>query len=74
MENNEHLVHFDHIIVFKEDPEDEAWYRILDAFLEAVEKEGASAGGGMHEYGSVHTCCEEGVTICQECLEDITDG
>ncbi len=72
MEDKEYSIHFDHIIVFKEKPSDEAWNRILDAFIDAVEKEEAGTCGGMHEYGSIHACCEEGVTVCQECFEDIT--
>lgn len=74
MENKEYLIHFDHLILFKEKPSEEAWDRILAAFIGAVEKEGAGTCGGMHEHGSVHTCCEEGVTVCQECLEDMHDG
>lgn len=73
MTSKEYLVHFDHIIAFDEEPPGEAWDRILDAFIEAVEKEGASTGGGMHEHGSIRACCEEGATVCQECLEDMED-
>lgn len=67
--NKEYLLHFDHIIVFKQKPDNEVWNRILDAFMGAVDKEGAYAGGGIHELGSVHTCCEEGINVCQECLK-----
>ena len=71
MTSKEYLLHFDHVIQFDEEPGEEAWYRILDAFIEAAIAEGGSVAGGMHELGTVHTCCEEGVTVCQECLEDI---
>ena len=71
MENKEYLIHFDHVIEFKEEPKGEAWYRILDAFIEAAMAEGGSVAGGAHEFGTVHTCCEEGVTVCQECFEDM---
>ncbi len=72
MENREYLIHFDHVLQFDEEPDEEAWYRILDSFIDIVAKEGGSASGGMHELGTIHTCCKEGVTVCQECLEDIS--
>ena len=73
MGSKEHLIHFDHVIQFRDEPDEEALHRILDAFIDAIEAEGAFCGGGMHELGTVHTCCEEGVTVCQECLEDMSD-
>jgi len=74
--NREHFkegyyIHFNQIIMFKEKPADKAWDRILDAFIGAVEKENANPSGEMHEYGSVHACCGEGVDICQGCLKNI---
>ena len=71
MTNKEHLIHFDHVIQFEEEPSEEVWYRILDAFIDAAVAEGGSVSGGMHVLGTVRTCCEEGVNVCQECLEDM---
>lgn len=47
---------FNFLINFKDNEDPEAWYRILEAFIMAVEKEGACTGGGMHALGSVVTC------------------
>lgn len=74
MVSKEYLIHFDHVVAFENEPEEEAWDRMLDAFIEAAVAEGGSVFGGVHEFGTVHTCCEENVTVCQECLEDMSDG
>jgi len=50
---------------------DEAIDRIMDALIDAVEKEKASLAGGIHVYGSNRNCCEEGINTCRECLEEI---
>ncbi|KKN00860.1 hypothetical protein LCGC14_1133580 [marine sediment metagenome] len=59
MNSENNIVCFNHVIDFKDNTDPEAWYRILEAFIKAVEKEGASAGGGMHSYGSTKYCCKQ---------------
>ena len=53
--------------------EEDAVDRIMDAIIDAVEKENTGTGCGMHEYGEnrMCQCCEE-VTVCNNCLKEIT--
>lgn len=46
---SDNLACFSYVIDFHDNKDPEAWNRILDAFIDAVEKEGACTGGGMHE-------------------------
>jgi len=66
-EGSDNLVCFNMVIDFHENQDEEAWYRVLDAFIEAVEAEGACAGGGMHVTGSLPPgCC----CICDDPEEE----
>ena len=72
--SKEILFHLDAVIQpNKRKPFDEgATERILDALILAVEKEKAVMAGGIHELGTLRTCCTEGINVCRECLEEIT--
>ena len=54
--------HFDYILGShdKKDISEEALDRILDNFIEGVEKENCGVGGGVHEAGKLDTCDCEG--------------
>lgn len=67
-DGSENLVCFNFVIDLHDNQDHAAWDRILDAFLEAVEKENACAGGGMHPTGSNKHC-----DICQLATEDAND-
>ena len=54
MEDN--LICFNYIINLKDNKDPEAWWRILDAFINAVERENAGACGGMHPLSSNKYC------------------
>lgn len=56
MSSESNLVCFKFVIDLKDNKDPEAWDRILDAFIEAVEKEDAVTGGGMHPLGSSKYC------------------
>lgn len=56
---------FSFIINFRDNKDPEAWDRVLDAFLLAVKRENAGAGGGMHPLGS-NNYCED----CRDARED----
>ena len=60
-EGSDNLVCFGMVIDFHENYDEEAWYRVLDAFIDAVEAEGACAAGGMHATGSMPP------GFCQDC-------
>lgn len=59
MNSKNNIVCLNLVIDFKDNTDPEAWMRILVATTDAVEKEGASAGGGMHPYGSTKYCCKQ---------------
>ena len=61
----DNLVCFNFVIDLHNNSDPVAWNRILTAFIEAVEKENGSAGGGMHPTGSNALC-----DICQGDLDD----
>lgn len=64
---NDNLICFNFVIDLHDNHDPDAWDRILDAFIEAVEREGAGAGGGLHPTGTNKYC-----DICQ--AKDDTDG
>lgn len=68
-DGSDNLICFNFVIDLHENRDPEAWDRILDAFIAAVEKEGASAGGGLHPTGSSLKWC----TGCQDFEEDLDD-
>lgn len=63
MEDN--LVCFSFVIDFKDNTDPESWDRVLDALIDAVERENVGAGGGMHPLGS-NKYCED----CRDARED----
>lgn len=54
--DNENLICFSFVVDLRENYAPEAWDRILDAFIKAVEKEGGGAGGGIHQTGTNKLC------------------
>jgi hypothetical protein len=68
-DGSDNLICFNFVVDLHDNHDPEAWNRILDAFIEAVEKEGACAGGGIHPTGSSLDWC----TGCQD-FEDDDDG
>ena len=48
--------HFDHVV---QDATTEQMDRIVDAFIDAVEKEGLYCGGSFHPVGRCDDCREE---------------
>jgi hypothetical protein len=61
--SEENLICFNFVINLRDNQDPEAWDRILDTFIEAVEKEGGGAGGGVHQTGAnplCEVCREEG--------------
>ena len=63
--DSENLICFNFVIDLHGNQDPDAWDRILDAFLEAVEKEGGGAGGGIHRTGTNKFC-----DICQDEEDD----
>jgi hypothetical protein len=55
----DNIVCFKFVIDFRGNKDPEAWDRVMDAFIDAVEKEGAGAGGGMHPLGTNKNSCED---------------
>jgi len=68
-EGSDNLICFSFVIDLHENRDPEAWDRILDAFIEAVEEEGGCAGGGIHETGSNPLC-----DVCRDDFKDDDDG
>lgn len=66
-EGSENLICFNFVIDLHDNHDPDAWDRILDAFIDAVEKEGACAGGGLHQTGTNKFC-----DMCRD--EDDGDG
>jgi len=64
-EGSDNLLCFNFVIDLHDNLDPKAWDRILDAFIEAVEKENACAGGGIHPTGTNKYC-----QLCQEGLDD----
>lgn len=60
--SSSNLVCFSFVIDLDDNSDPEAWDRILDAFIAAVEKENGHTGGGMHVTGS----CEDWCIDCRE--------
>lgn len=58
--------HFDHIV---ERASTEQMHRILDAFIDAVEKEGLYCGGGLHPTGGCANCKDEDEAPARKRLE-----
>lgn len=58
--------HFDHIV---ERAATEQMHRILDAFIDAVEKEGLYCGGGLHPIGGCESCKDEDEAAARKRLE-----
>lgn len=56
MNSKDNLICFKFVIDLQDNKDPEAWDRILDAFIEAVEKENAVAGGGIHLLGTNEYC------------------
>ncbi len=59
MNSENNVVCLNLVIDFKNNTNPEAWIRILSATTDAIEKEGASSGGGMHFYGTTKYCCKQ---------------
>lgn len=68
-EGSDNLICFNFVIDLHGNRDPGAWDRILDAFIDAVEAEGASAGGGIHPTGSCLKWCPD----CQDFEEDLDD-
>lgn len=64
-EGSDNLICFSFVIDLHENKDPEAWDRILDKFIEAVEAEGACAGGGIHVTRSNKYC-----DTCRDWEED----
>lgn len=64
-EGSDNLLCFGFIIDMHENHDEEAAYRILDAFIAAVEAEGGCAGGGVHKTGTN--------PMCQGCKDELED-
>jgi len=64
VKNEEEVWHFHHSIIFKNKPEDDTIYSILDAFIDAVEKGNASTLGVMGPCGKAEC------TFNPECREE----
>lgn len=64
-DGSDNLICFSFVIDLHDNHDPQAWDRILDAFIDAVEKENACAGGGMHPTGSNKYCDN-----CREILDD----
>lgn len=72
MSNQENLICFSFVVDLRENRDPEAWDRILDAFIDAVEKEKGGAGGGIHETGTNPMCQDCGpVKTCFECGKEL---
>jgi len=56
MTSADNIVCFKFLVDFRSNKDPEAWDRVMDAFITAVEKENAAAGGGMHPLGSNKQC------------------
>jgi len=73
-EGSDNLVCFNHIIDLHDNHDEEAWLRILDKFIEAVEAEGGCAAGGMHPAGDNPLCgCCGPSKLCFECGKELED-
>lgn len=68
MPKENETVCFSFVIQFRGEHDEGAWERILDAFIVAVERENAGAGGGMHLTGTNRFC-----TDCEDFDDDDTD-
>lgn len=52
----DNIVCFKFVIDFQDNRDPAAWDRVLDAFIDAVEKENAVTGGGLHPIGTNKYC------------------
>jgi len=68
----ENIICFSFVVDLHENRDPEAWNRLIDAFIDAVEKEGGSAAGGVHQTGTNPMCQDCGpIDLCFECRKKL---